>query len=123
MVKYSDSQLDNVFHALSDTTRRGILARLAKGHALVTELAEPFDMSLPAVSKHLGVLEQAGLIERIKDGRIRRCELNAAPLKSASDWIKFYKQFWESQFDSLENYLEKTTGKPRNSASEHHKEK
>jgi len=105
MVKYRDSQLDSIFHALADTTRRGILARLAHGTAVVTELAEPFDISLPAISKHLGVLEKAGLIHRHKDGRIRRCELNAGPLESASDWIKYYRQFWGDRFDSLENYL------------------
>ena len=105
MVKYRDSELDSIFHALADTTRRGILARLAHGNAVVTELAEPFDMSLPAISKHLGVLEKAGLIQRHKDGRIRRCELNAGPLESAAEWIKFYRQFWEARFDSLENYL------------------
>lgn len=110
MVKYSNSELDRVFHALSDTTRRAILARLADGDAQVTELAEPFDMSLPAISKHLGVLEKAGLLSRHKDGRIRRCELNARPLERASDWIKFYREFWEGQLDSLAKYLEKNTG-------------
>jgi len=111
MVKYSDSELNKVFHALSDTTRRGILARLAKGDAVVTELAEPFDMSLPAISKHLTVLEKAGLLQRHKDGRIRRCELNAGPLETAADWIKFYRQFWETQFDSLAEYLERNQKK------------
>lgn len=108
MVKYNDSELNMVFHALADTTRRAILARLANGDALVTELAEPFDMSLPAISKHLGVLERAGLLHRHKDGRIRRCQLIAGPLATAEDWIIYYRQFWESQLDSLENYLEKT---------------
>lgn len=107
MVKYSDSQLDRVFHALSNSTRRAILARLATGEALVTEIAAPFDMSLPAISKHLGVLEKAGLLHRHKDGRIRRCELNAAPLETASDWIRFYRDFWETQLDSLTKFLDK----------------
>ncbi len=110
MVKYSGSQefkLDRVFHALSDSTRRAILARLATGDAVVTELAEPFDMSLPAISKHLGVLEKAGLLQRHKDGRIRRCELNAGPLETASEWIHFYREFWESQLDSLAIYLDR----------------
>jgi len=107
MVKYSDSELNKVFHALADTTRRGILARLADGDALVTELAEPFDMSLPAISKHLTVLEKAGLLHRHKDGRIRRCELTAGPLETAADWIKYYQQFWETRLDSLAEYLEK----------------
>ncbi len=107
MVKYSDSELNKVFHALSDSTRRGILARLAQGDAVVTELAEPFDMSLPAISKHLTVLEKAGLLRRHKDGRIRRCQLIAEPLQPAADWIKFYRQFWETKLDSLAAYLEK----------------
>ena len=111
MVKYNDSELNKVFHALADTTRRGILARLAKGDAVVSELAEPFDMSLPAISKHLTVLEKAGLLQRHKDGRIRRCELNAGPLETAADWIKFYRQFWETQFDSLAEYLERNQKK------------
>jgi len=106
MVKYSPSNLDNVFHALADGTRRAILARLAQGDALVTELAEPFDISLPAISKHLTVLEKAGLLSRHKDGRIRRCQLNAEPLESASEWIAFYKQFWNAQLNSLTDYLE-----------------
>jgi len=107
MVKYNNSQLDKVFHALSDSTRRAILARLSTGDALVTEIAEPFDMSLPAISKHLGVLEKAGLLQRHKDGRIRRCELNAAPLETASEWIRFYQNFWEAQLDSLTSFLDK----------------
>ena len=106
MVKYDDSQLDKVFHALADGTRRAILARLTTGEALVTEIAEPFDMSLPAISKHLGVLEDAGLLIRHKDGRIRRCELNAAPLENASDWIRYYHEFWETQLDSLTRFLD-----------------
>jgi len=108
MVKYSDSELDKVFHALSDTTRRAILARLSASDALVTELAEPFAMSLPAISKHLNVLEKAGLLHRHKDGRIRRCELKAGPLEGASDWIKCYQQFWEARLDSLAEYLQKS---------------
>jgi len=107
MVKYNDSELDKVFHALSDTTRRAILARLTTGDVQVSELAEPFEMSLPAISKHLNVLEKAGLLHRHKDGRIRRCELKAEPLESASDWIKYYQQFWETRLDSLAEYLEK----------------
>ncbi len=126
MVKYNNSELDRVFHALSDTTRRAILARLANGDALVTELAEPFEMSLPAVSKHLTVLEHANLIQRHKDGRIRRCQLNAGPLETAADWIKFYRQFWEAQLDSLAEYLQdKKTDKPKlkNNSGQHRKEK
>ena len=107
MVNNSDAQLNSVFHALSDSTRRAILARLANGEALVTELAEPFDIYLPAVSKHLGVLEKAGLLHRHKDGRIRRCQLTAGPLENAADWVNVYRQFWETQLDSLAKYLEK----------------
>jgi len=107
MVNNSESQLNNVFHALSDSTRRAILARLANGEAQVTELAGPFDMSLPAISKHLDVLEKAGLLHRQKDGRIRRCQLTAGPLESAADWVNVYRQFWETQLDSLARYLEK----------------
>jgi len=106
MVKYSDKDLNDIFHALADTTRRAILARLASGDVVVTELAEPFDISLPAISKHLSVLEKAGLVTRHKDGRIRRCQLNPAPLENASEWIKFYSNFWDAQFDSLERYIE-----------------
>lgn len=105
MVKYSDSELNKVFHALSDTTRRAILARLASSDAQVTELAEPFNMSLPAISKHLTVLEKAGLLKRHKHGRVRRCQLNAGPLETAADWIKFYRQFWETRLDSLAEFL------------------
>ena len=106
MVKYSEKELNDVFHALADSTRRGILSRLANGDAVVTEIAEPFEISLPAISKHLGVLEKAGLITRHKDGRIRRCQLNTAPLETAADWIKFYSHFWETRFDSLERFIE-----------------
>lgn len=106
MVKYQDKDLDNIFHALADSTRRAILMRLTDGDAVVSELAEPFEMSLPAISKHLNVLEKAGLLQRHKDGRIRRCELLAGPLETAADWIKFYRQFWESQLDSLADFLD-----------------
>ena len=111
MVKYNSLQLDEIFHALSDGTRRAILARLATGEALVTEIAEPFDMSLPAISKHLGVLEKAGLLQRHKDGRLRRCVLNAGPLEMASDWIHYYSGFWDAQFNSLSSFLDKKNQK------------
>lgn len=100
--------LDNVFSALADPTRRAILARLAEGETSVGALAEPFDISLPAISRHLRVLRNAGLVSRHKDGRVRRCTLAAAPLQAASDWIERYRQFWEDQFDSLAEYLERT---------------
>ena len=108
MVKYSSSRLDDTFAALSDPTRRAILARLARGQATVTQLARPFDVSLPAISKHLKVLERAGLISRERDGRIHRCRLEADRMGEAADWIARYRRFWERQFDALEEYLEKT---------------
>ena len=101
--------LDTTFSALSDPTRRAILNRLAQGEASVTELAEPFNISLPAVSKHLQVLERAGLLTREKSGRVHRCRLTAEPLKDAAEWIGRYQQFWEQQFDALARYLNETT--------------
>ena len=107
MVKYKQEMLDNVFSALADPTRRAILARLAEGESSVGELAEPFDISLPAISRHLRVLRNAGLVLRHKDGRVRRCALDAAPLKAASDWVETYRRFWDDQFDALAEYLER----------------
>jgi len=107
MVNYLGVRLDSTFAALSDATRRGILARLARqGETSVSELAAPYKMSLPAVSKHLRVLEQAGLVSRQKDGRVHRCRLRAEPMKGAAAWIEHYRRFWETQLDSLERYLE-----------------
>jgi DNA-binding transcriptional ArsR family regulator len=100
-----DDQLSLVFAALADPTRRAILARLARGEATVTELAEPFDMSLPAISKHLKVLERAGLITRGREAQWRPCRLDADPLKEASDWIGQYRHIWEERFDRLDEYL------------------
>ena len=97
--------LSTTFSALADPTRRAILARLVKGEASVTELAEPFDMSLPAVSKHLKVLEGAGLITRGREAQWRPCKLEAAPLKDATDWLDQYRRFWEQSFDRLEAHL------------------
>ncbi len=108
MVKYQTDPLSDVFGALADPTRRAILARLTLGETSVGELAEPFEMSLPAVSKHLRVLETAGLIERERHGRLRRCHLNAGGLKRAADWIDDYRRFWEAQLESLARYLEQT---------------
>lgn len=105
MVKYAEEQLDAVFSALGDATRRAILTRLADRPRTVTELARPFDMSLPAVSKHVRVLEDAGLIQKQRDGRLRRCSLEAASLKTANDWLVQYRRFWEESFDSLERFL------------------
>src|SRR5512144_1401836 len=95
-------RLSSTFAALADPTRRAILARLASGEASVTELAEPFDMTMPAISKHLKVLERAGLIARSRDAQWRPCHLNPAPLKDAADWIEHYRRFWEESFDRLD---------------------
>ena len=105
MVKYASINLDRTFSALSDPTRRDILRRLAQRRYSVTELAEPFDISLAAVSKHLRVLEKAGLVIQEREGRIRRCRISAKPLKEASRWIERYRRFWEESFDRLDNYL------------------
>lgn len=102
----SPDQLTSTFAALADPTRRAILARLAEGETTATELAEPFDMSLPAVTKHLKVLERAGLITRSRDAQRRPCRLEAAPLKEATEWIAQYRQFWEERLDRLEGYLQ-----------------
>jgi DNA-binding transcriptional ArsR family regulator len=99
-------QLDRTFAALADPTRRAILSRLAQGEASVTELAEPFDMSLPAVSKHLKVLERAGLIARSRERQWRPARLQAEPLKEVAEWAERYRQFWEESYDRLEEYLE-----------------
>ena len=99
-------RLDAVFHALGDPTRRALLARLARGPARVTDLAEPFEMSLPAVSKHLRVIEAAGLLVREVDGRVHRCTLAPAPLEEAERWIAGYLAFWEHTLDALGRYVE-----------------
>jgi DNA-binding transcriptional ArsR family regulator len=101
----SPDRLSATFAALSDPTRRAILARLASGEASVTELAEPFAMSLPAVSKHLKVLERAGLVARGREAQWRPCRLEVGPLKDAVDWLEQYRRFWEQSFDRLEDYL------------------
>jgi len=100
-----DDDLDAVFSALSDPTRRAIVVRLAEGEASVSELAEPFDVSLPAVSKHLAVLERAGLLEHHKEGRVRRCRLVATPMRAADDWLSTYRVFWEARLDSLSDHF------------------
>jgi DNA-binding transcriptional ArsR family regulator len=110
-------QLSNTFAALADPTRRAILARLATGEASVTELAQPFDMSMPAVSKHLKVLERAGLIARGREAQWRPCRIEAGPLKDISDWVEHYRIIWEQRFDRLDAYLRelKDKGKKENS--------
>lgn len=106
-------QLDNTFMALADPTRRAILARLARGAASVNELAGPFAISLPAVSKHLKVLERAGLISRGREAQYRPCRLEPEPLKAAADWIERYRQMWEERFDRLDDYLRELQGKTK----------
>ena len=112
-MKNSEEILDSVFAALSDPTRRAILERLAMGDWSVTELAEPFSMSLPAISKHLGVLEKASLITREKDGRVRRCRLTADPMKEAAQWIGRYRAFWQEQLEALGEYLSELMNQQR----------
>lgn len=98
-------ELDRTFAALADPTRRAILERLEEGEATVTELAEPFDVSLPAISKHLKVLERAGLISRGRHAQWRPCRLEAAPLEAASEWIERYRRYWDERFDRLDEHL------------------
>jgi DNA-binding transcriptional ArsR family regulator len=113
--KTTAERLDRTFGALADPTRRAILARLASGAASVQELAAPFDMSLPAVSKHLKVLERAGLVARARDGQRRPCRLTAAPLRDVADWAERYRRFWEESLDRLDDYLrelQRAEGRP-----------
>jgi DNA-binding transcriptional ArsR family regulator len=99
--------LSETFGALADPTRRAILARLASGESSVTELAEPFAMSMPAISKHLKVLERAGLISRGREAQWRPCRLEAGPLQDVAGWVEHYRRFWEESFDRLDDYLQK----------------
>ena len=105
--------LSTTFAALADPTRRAILARLASGETSVTELAAPFEMTTPAVTKHLKVLERAGLITRSRQAQWRPCQLNAAPLHQAADFIEQYRQFWEQSFDRLDSYLQTLQAKEK----------
>ena len=114
----SPDRLSMTFSALADPTRRAILARLASGAASVGELAEPFAMSLPAVSKHLKVLEHAGLISRGREAQWRPCQLEAGPLKDAADWLEHYRRFWEQSFDRLGDYLDELQGKEKRDGHE-----
>jgi DNA-binding transcriptional ArsR family regulator len=107
----STDPLSTIFSALADPTRRAILARLTTGEASVTELAEPFEMSMPAISKHLKVLERAGLIARGREAQWRPCRLEAEPLKEAADWLEHYRRFWEQSFDRLGEYLRELQSK------------
>lgn len=115
MVKYS-ATLDSTFSALADPTRRRILKRLAAGDTAVSDLAGPFKMSLPAVMKHLMVLQRAGLVRTTKEGRVRSVHMEAAPMRKAAEWLATYRSFWESRLDSLARYLES-----ENAGSKSHK--
>ena len=106
-------QLSSTFSALADPTRRAILSRLSRGEMSVTDLAEPFKMSLPGVSKHLKVLERAGLISRGRDAQWRPCRLNAAPLKDVADWVEHYRKFWHESFNRLDEYLKQVQAKEK----------
>ena len=109
----SPDRLSAVFAALADPTRRKILSRLSTGERSVTELAEPFDLSLPAVSKHLRVLEESGLIKRGREAQWRPCRIQVAPLKEAVDWIGQYRRHWEESLDRLDDYLQVLQAKPK----------
>jgi DNA-binding transcriptional ArsR family regulator len=113
MVNYSPKILNRTFAALADPTRRRILAHLARGDRCVTDLARPHAMSLPAVSKHLRVLEKAGLLRRRRYGRVHQLKLEAKPMQQAIRWIEEYRKFWEGSLDRLAEYLEKTTKQPQ----------
>ena len=106
MVNNQAETLDRIFDALSDPTRRAMVAQLARGDTTVTHLGKPFDMSLPAISKHVKVLERAGLLIRTRQGRVHRCRLDPAPLAKAVGWIGLYRQLWEDRFDALEAFLQ-----------------
>jgi DNA-binding transcriptional ArsR family regulator len=109
MTTSADERLDLVFGALADRTRRDMLAQLARAPASITELAAPHDMSLPGVSKHVRVLERAGLIRRTIDGRVHRCTLDAAAMRAADDWMAHYRAFWEHTLDALAGYVSEDT--------------
>ena len=113
----TSDRLTSTFAALADPTRRAILARLVAGEVSVTELAEPFEMSLPAVSKHLKVLERAGLIRRGREAQWRPCRLTAGPLKDVADWVEHYRRFWTESFDRLDIYLRELQAKEKKHAS------
>jgi DNA-binding transcriptional ArsR family regulator len=116
-------RLSTTFAALADPTRRAILARLASGEKSVNELAEPFEMSLPAVSKHLKVLETAGLIVRGREAQWRPCRLDASPLKDISNWVERYRKFWEESFDRLDAYLREIQSKDKKTKATRRKKK
>ena len=123
MTTTTTERLDRTFGALADPTRRAILARLAKGEASVTELAEPFEMSLPAVSKHLKVLEHAGLVSRGRERQWRPARLRATPLKEVAEWTDRYRRFWDERYDRLDGYLDELQGRGRGRRPRERKEK
>ena len=112
-----DDRLDQIFAALASTTRRAILARLAKGEATVNELAEPFNMTLPAISKHVKVLERAGLINQGKKAQYRPCTIDVEPLKEISSWAEQYRHIWEASFDRMDEYIDQLNN-PTNSENQ-----
>jgi DNA-binding transcriptional ArsR family regulator len=120
MVKYSPVALNRTFAALADPTRRRILHQLTHGQDCVTRLARPYGISLPAVSKHLRVLEKAGLIRRRRYGRVHQLELEARPLKQAAQWVEEYRKFWEGSLDRLAEYLEKTNKPVKKKGTDEH---
>jgi DNA-binding transcriptional ArsR family regulator len=115
MTRRVDDRLDKTFGALANSTRRAILARLAKGEATVNELAEPFNMSLPAISKHIKVLERAGLITQGQKAQYRPCTIDVTPLQEISKWTEQYRHIWEESFDRMENYINQLNKKETNS--------
>ncbi len=114
MIRSDDEKLDQAFAALANATRRGILARLAEGEATVNELAEPFKMSLPAISKHIKVLERAGLIARGQKAQFRPCALDATPLQEIANWTEQYRHIWEARFDQMDDYINQLKEKEQN---------
>jgi DNA-binding transcriptional ArsR family regulator len=120
-----NDHLSQTFAALADPTRRAMMARLSQGEANVSDLAKPFlkDMSLPAVTKHLKVLEKAGLVTKTRDAQWRPCKLNADPLKDVVDWMEPYRKFWEESFDRLEEYLKTITAKKKTKGKKHGRKK
>ena len=113
MTRSDDDKLSQTFAALANSTRRAILARLAEGEATVNELAEPFDMSLPAISKHIKVLERAGLITQGQKAQYRPCTIDASPIKEISNWTEQYRHIWEARFDRIDDYLDQLNSKEK----------
>ena len=108
MVNYTENELNTIFSALSDPTRRAMLSRLANEDMSVADLSQPFAMTKPAITKHIKVLENAGLLSRTIEGRVHRCRIKPEPLKAVSKWVSFYEQFWNKKLDALDHYLRET---------------